>query len=70
MEEQLQQAAKVKTVLTTAMERYKFSESSPYDFRRSSMVTGPSGTQYIHHQRQAAFNEQSPSVSNLRDTGS
>jgi hypothetical protein len=70
MEELMQQAAEVKTGLTTAMEGYKFSESSPYDFRRSSMVAGPSGTQYIHPQRQAAFNEQSPSVSNLRDTRS
>jgi len=53
--------------LTTAMEQYKFSKSTPFEFRQ--VVAGPSGThQYTHPQRQPAF--QSPSVSSLRDTES
>jgi hypothetical protein len=70
MEEQMQQVAEVNIGVTTAMEGYKFSESSPYDFRRSSKVAGPSGTQYVHPQRQAGFAQQSPLVSSLRDNGS
>lgn len=58
------------TGLTTAMEGYKFSVSSPYDFRRASVTAGPSGTQNVHLQRQAAFAQQSPSVASLRDTRS
>jgi len=57
MEEQMQQVANVNTRLTTTMEGYKFSEYSPYDFRRPSTVAGPSGTQYMHPQRQAFFNQ-------------
>jgi len=59
----------INTGLTTAMEEYKFSQSSPYGFRRSSVAAGPSGTQYVHPQRQAAFGK-SLSVSSPRDTGS
>jgi hypothetical protein len=69
MEEQMEQVAEVHMGLTPTMEGYKFSESSPYDFRTSSTVAGPSGTQYVHPQRLAAFNQQSPSVSSLKDTG-
>jgi hypothetical protein len=70
MEEHMQQITEMNTGLTTAMDGYKFSESSPYDFRRSSAVASPSGTQNVHPQRQAAFNQQSPSVLSLRHTGS
>jgi len=70
MEEALLQIAKMNMGLTTAMEGYKLSESTPFGFRRSSVTVGPTGTQYVHPQRQAAFNQQSPSVSSLRDTAS
>jgi hypothetical protein len=70
MEEQMQRVAKINTGLTTAMEGYKLSEFSLFDFRRSSTVAGHSGTQYIHPERKAAVNLQSPSVSSLNDTGS
>jgi hypothetical protein len=67
MNKSLIQMAEVNTVLATALEQYKFSESMPVDFRQSN--AGPSGTeQYMHPQRQAIV--QSPSVSSLRDTGS
>jgi hypothetical protein len=67
MDETLVQMAEVNTGLTTAMEQYKFSESTPFGFQHS--VAGPSGTQpYMNPGRAAAFN--SPSVSSLRDTGS
>jgi hypothetical protein len=69
MEEQMQQVAEMNTGLTTAMEEYKFSQSSPYDFTRSSTVAGRSGTQVVHPERQAVWNN-SPSVSSLTDTGS
>jgi len=69
MEEHKQQMMEMNTGLTTAMEEYKISQSSPYDFRRSSAVAGPSGMHAVHLQRQAAF-DKSPSVSSLIDTGS
>jgi len=56
--------AEVNTGLTTAMEECKFSQSTPFDFRRFGTVAGPSGTQ-----RQAHF-DKSPTESSLRDTGS
>jgi len=67
MEAQMAQMAEVNTGLTTAMEGYKFSESSPYDFRRSSATAGPSGTQHMHPQRQHALSQPSLSASSLRD---
>lgn len=67
MDEALAQMAEVNTGLTTAMDHYKISESTPFDFRQN--IAGPSGTQpYLHLQRAAAM--ESPSVSSLRDTGS
>ena len=69
MEEHKIQMAEVNTGLTTAMEEWKFSHSSPYNFRRPSIVAGPSGTQYVHPQTQPAF-DRSPTESSLRDTGS
>jgi hypothetical protein len=68
MEEQIAQVGEVNTGLTTAMEGYQLSQSSLYDFRRTSVTAGPSGTQFVHLQRQAAFDQQSISVSSLRDT--
>jgi len=66
MDEALAHMAEVNMGLTTAMDRYKFSESTPLQFQS---VARPSGTQpYIHPQRAAAM--ESPSVSSLRDTGS
>ena len=50
MEEHKIQMTEVNTGLTTAMEECKFSQSSLYNFRRPSIVAGPSGTQ-----RQPAF---------------
>jgi len=41
MEVQMQQVAEMNKGLTTAMERYIVSQSSPYDVRRFSMVAGP-----------------------------
>jgi len=70
MEDQMAQVAELNTGLTTAFEGYKFSESTPFDFRRSSVTAGPSGTQHMHPQRQAAFDQQSLSVSSLKDAGS
>jgi len=69
MEEHKQQMTEMNTGLTTTMEEYKFSQSSPYDFRRSVATAGPSGTQHLHPQRRQAFGR-SPSVSSLRNTGS
>jgi predicted nucleic acid-binding Zn-ribbon protein len=43
IDEMLVQMAEVNTGLTTAMEQYKFSESTPFEFRQT--VAGPSGTQ-------------------------
>jgi hypothetical protein len=48
MEEQMVQVPEMNTGLTTAMEGYKLSESSPYNLRRTSVTAGPSGTQYVH----------------------
>lgn len=70
IDEQMMQVANVNTGLTTAIEGYKFWESSPYDFRRTSVTAGPSGMQFVHPQRQSAINRQSLSVSSLRDTES
>jgi len=70
MEEEMQQVAEVNTGLITALEGYKFSESLPYDFRRSSTVASSLRTQHVYPQKQAAFEQQSPSVSSLKDTGS
>lgn len=49
------------------MEVYKFSKSSPYDFRRSLVTAGPSGMQIVHPQMQAIFDQESASVYTLRD---
>jgi hypothetical protein len=70
MEEQIERVAEINTGLTTAKEECKFSESLPYNVRISDTVVGPAGTQHVHPERQAAFNQQSPSVSSLKDTGS
>jgi len=64
MEDHKKQLIEVNTGLTTTMEECKFSQSSPYNFRRTSIVAGPSGIQ-----RQPAF-DRSPAESSLRDTGS
>jgi hypothetical protein len=59
--------AEVNTGLTTAMDQYKFSDSTPVGGRQS--FAGPSGTQpFMNTGRAAAF--ASPSESSLRDTGS
>jgi len=44
MEEHKVQMAEINTGLTTAMEECKFSQSTPFNFRKSSIVAGPSGT--------------------------
>jgi len=67
MEDQMAQVADVNTGLNTVLEGYKFSESSPYDFRRTSATAGPSGTQNFHPHRHAVFNK-SISASSFRDT--
>jgi len=64
MEDHKKQMVEVNTGLTTAMEECKFSQSSPYNFRRTSIVAGPSGIQ-----RRPAF-DRSPTELSLRDTGS
>ena len=64
MEEHKVQMTEVNTGLTTAMEECKFSQSTPYNFRRPSMAPGPSGV------RQQPTYERSPTESSLRDTGS
>jgi hypothetical protein len=67
MEESLNTMAEVNTGLTTAMDQYKFSDSTPLGGHRT--VAGPSGTQpYMNPDRAALC--YSPSVSSLRDTGS
>ena len=67
MEELLNVMTEVNTGLTTAMDQYKFSDSTPVGGQRT--VAGPSGTQpYMNPERAAAV--QSPSVSILRDTES
>jgi len=66
MEDSTHQLAEANTGLTTAMNQYKFSESSPSGVQQT--VAGPSGTQpFIHPQRVAAFYS---SASSLRDTAS
>ena len=64
MEEHKVQMTEVNTGLTTAMEECKFSQSTPYNFRRPSMAPGPSGI------RQQPTYERSPTESSLRDTRS
>ena len=67
MEDSRNRLAEVNTGLTTALDQYKLSESTPLGIPQS--FAGPSGTQsFMHPQRAAAF--QSPSVSILRDTAS
>jgi hypothetical protein len=67
MEDSANQLAEANTGLTTAMEQYKFSESTPLGIPQS--LAGPSGTQtFMHPHRAAAF--YSPSVSSLRVTAS
>ena len=67
IDESVNRLAEANTGLTTAMEEYKFSESTPLGVPQS--LAGPSGTQqFVHLQRAAAF--YSPLVSSLRDTAS
>jgi predicted nucleic acid-binding Zn-ribbon protein len=67
MEETMNSIAEVNTGLTTAMDQYKFSDSTPVRGRQS--VAGPSGTRpFMDPGRAAAFG--SPSVSSLGDMGS
>jgi len=67
MDNSINQIAEANTGLTTAMDQYKFSESTPLG--NPQTVAGPSGYQpFIHPQRAGAF--YSPSVSSLRDTAS
>jgi len=67
MEESLNTMAEVNTGLTTAMDQYKFSDSTPIGGQRA--VARPLGTHpYMNPERAAAF--QFPSVSSLRDTES
>jgi len=67
MEETLNSIAVVNTGLTTVMDQYKLSDSTPIRGRQS--VAGPSATQPCMNPGPAvAFG--SPSVSSLRDTGS
>jgi len=67
MDNSRNQLAEANTGLTTVLEQYKFSESTPLGVSQS--LAGPSGTQpFIHPQRAAAF--YSPTISSLRDTAS
>jgi hypothetical protein len=67
MEETLNTIAEVNMGLTTAMDQYKFSDSTPLGGRQS--VAGPSGTQpFMNPGRAAAF--LTTSVSSVMDTGS
>jgi hypothetical protein len=67
MEEIMNSIAEFNTGLTTAMDQYKFSESTRVGIQRTT--AGPSGTQpYMHPGRATAF--LSPSELSLRDTGS
>ena len=66
MEESAEHLAEVNTGLTTAIDQYKISESTPLGVQQTT--AGPSGTQpYIHPQRVPAFYS---SASSLRDTAS
>jgi len=66
MEDSANQLAEANTGLTTAMDQYKFSESTPLGIQQPA--AGPSGTQpFIHPQRAQAFYS---SASSLRDTAS
>ena len=69
MDEHKVQMTEMNTGLTTAMEECKISQSSPYNFGKSSLAAGPSSTQCVHPQRQPTF-DRSPTESSLRDTGS
>ena len=63
MGEQIVQMQEVNTGLTTAMEGYKFSESSQYNFRQQVPQAGPSTT--VHPERRRYFGSD---ASSLRDT--
>ena len=66
MEDSANQLAEANTGLTTAIDQYKFSESTPLGVQQTA--AGPSGTQpYMHPQRAHAFYS---SASSLRDTAS
>ena len=68
MEDQFAPAEDINTRLTTAMEAYNVSESTPF---HAETMAGPSGTQnWMHPQRIAAMDQLSASVSSLRDTES
>jgi len=67
MEETMNSIAEINTGLTTAMDQYKFSDSTPREERQ--VFAGPSGTRATMHPQRARALE-SPSVSSLRDTGS
>jgi len=55
MDDQLAQVEEINTGLTTAMEAYKVSESTPFQFEQ---VAEPSGTQqYVHPQRRSALEQ-------------
>jgi hypothetical protein len=62
LDEHLVQMQEVNTGLTTAMEGYKFSESSQYNFRQQVPQPWPSTT--IHPERQRYFGSD---ASSLRD---
>jgi len=64
MKEHKVQMTEVNTGLTIAMEECKFSQSTPYDFRRTNVTAGPSGS------REHLSYDKSPTESSLRDTGS
>jgi len=64
MKEHKVQMTEINTGLTTVMEECKFSQSTPYNFRKPSMIPGPSGV------RQQPTYERSLSKLSLRDTGS
>jgi len=66
MEDSANQLAEANTGLTTAMDQYKFSESTPVGIQQTT--AGPSGSQpFIHPQRAQAFYS---SASSLGDTAS
>jgi len=50
MVEHKQQMTEMNMGLTTAMEEYKFSQRSLYDFSRTSVAAGHSEMQYVHPQ--------------------
>jgi predicted nucleic acid-binding Zn-ribbon protein len=66
-EDQLAQSRELNTDLTTAMEGYKFSESTPYDFRGPGLQAGPSTT--VHPERQHYFGSDASSLSDTESQG-